>query len=311
MIYFLESIKARKGTKKIIIKIITDFCNYVGKSPTQLVEESINEQISLYQRKIELNQYLFNYKEYLDSANIDSIKIKDALTTIKSFYRVFGIELSEKYIEIKLDSEEEKRAIQKQVISEFPSVYLELISIIQAAILGYLLIIIYTNLDKLIFLNWILIINVFILIVMVWHEYVMMSSAWRWIPQFKDALIPFAVAIPEFLITTFVVSDFQYWYYGLGIFGLVSLMAYYTNINSAKRFPENDYVLRVSGNYYPNTYIMSIFSGVIFIGIGLILQFVSSNIVIEYFFAIFTAINLLIITYRSHLFWNRLLDYDN
>jgi hypothetical protein len=98
--------------------------------------------------------------------------------------------------EAELDtSEEQAVALLHDLRDSFAPSYLTLISIIEGVLLGLTVELVATGHVVLAFDDptILLLLNNLILIVLVWNEYRMGSSMFRWVPSLPDAIIPFSV----------------------------------------------------------------------------------------------------------------------
>ena len=91
---FLNSRQIRQSTKRQYILRITSYCKFTGKTPTQLIEEAEAEEdnhIRMKNRKIK--KYFIGYVNYLIEQKKSPNFIKSSMTTIRSFYNEYEIEL--------------------------------------------------------------------------------------------------------------------------------------------------------------------------------------------------------------------------
>lgn len=91
---FLNSRQIRQSTKRQYILRLTSYCKFTGKTPTQLIEEAEAEEDShtrMKNRKIK--RYFTEYINYLIEQKKSPNFIKSSMTTIRSFYNEYEIEL--------------------------------------------------------------------------------------------------------------------------------------------------------------------------------------------------------------------------
>ncbi len=105
---FLNSRQVRESTKEQYILRIFNYCDFLDKNPTELIEEAENEEeqrIRMKNRHIKryLNDFLHNLIEKQKSTSY----IKDFLMTVRSFYSEFEIEIPK----IRFKQENDKRMI--------------------------------------------------------------------------------------------------------------------------------------------------------------------------------------------------------
>lgn len=92
---WLEMIEGAKATRKTYTTYIKTFCECIGKNPTELIEEAIKETREgklLSERNTVI--YLTKFKKCLNDKKKAPKTQGVALSTIKSFYKAFDIQLS-------------------------------------------------------------------------------------------------------------------------------------------------------------------------------------------------------------------------
>ncbi len=91
---FIESRDIGNSTKRTYMHRITRYCNFLGKTPTELIEEAEDEQDSAIKtRKRRIKRYLIDYKKYLEDEGTTNTAVKINITTVKSFYRSLDIDV--------------------------------------------------------------------------------------------------------------------------------------------------------------------------------------------------------------------------
>src|SRR6267142_166207 len=87
------------------------------------------------------------------------------------------------------------------------TVYLTLKSIVQGAVLAYLLSFISLHSSNIRITGWILASVTFLLVIITWNEYVMGVIAFRWVPDLVDASIPFMLGASQYLLVKAISDD--------------------------------------------------------------------------------------------------------
>jgi len=109
--------------------------------------------------------------------------------------------------------------------SQFAPAYLTLASIIQGVALSALVVRVestYTSFDA---VAWLLTVATFLVIVDIWHEYLMMVLAYVWMPTLLDSLVPFAFVAAELFLGHFVYGNTRGWllaYAGCYLLGAIA-----------------------------------------------------------------------------------------
>lgn len=91
---FVEGRNLRKSTEDSYMKKIYSFCKFLNKTPTELIEEAEKEQYAgIVPRKRKIKGYLLDYVKNLKEKDFSATTISSYVTTIKSFYYDFDIEI--------------------------------------------------------------------------------------------------------------------------------------------------------------------------------------------------------------------------
>jgi hypothetical protein len=147
--------------------------------------------------------------------------------------------------EAQLDTpEEQAKALLHDMRESFAPSYLTLISIIEGVLLGLLFELIATGHIALRLADpaSLLVLNNLILIMVVWNEYRMGSSMFRWVPSLPDAVIPFMLGgFQAALLLT--VSYPLAWLGCLAAFYMVSIIAYQNMYSRSAEEERNAFVL--------------------------------------------------------------------
>jgi hypothetical protein len=107
--------------------------------------------------------------------------------------------------------------VSQRLKSQFAPAYLTLTSIIQGVALSVLAARVeatYTQFDA---TDWLVTSATFLAFVTLWHEYLMQSLAFVWIPTLLDALVPFAFLAGELFMAHFVYHGLRGWLLAFGL----------------------------------------------------------------------------------------------
>lgn len=94
LIDFLDSRNTKKSTKEVYTKRIRIYSNFIGKTPTELIEEAEEEEeerIRMRNRKIK--RYFIDFIKHMKEGDKSPNYISSMMTTIRSFYSSMEIEL--------------------------------------------------------------------------------------------------------------------------------------------------------------------------------------------------------------------------
>lgn len=105
---FLNSRQVTESTKEQYVLRIFNYCVFLDKTPTELIEEAENdEEQRIRMKKRHINKYLNEFLHYLIKEQKSISYIKDFIMTVRSFYSEFEIEIPK----IRFKQENDKRMI--------------------------------------------------------------------------------------------------------------------------------------------------------------------------------------------------------
>jgi len=114
------------------------------------------------------------------------------------------------------------------------TVYLTLKSIVQGAVLAYLLSFISLHSSNIRITGWILASVTFLLVIITWNEYVMGVIAFRWVPDLVDASIPFMLGASQYLLVKAISDDPGKWIFAQIAFSGLSFFAFINMYSKAR-----------------------------------------------------------------------------
>ena len=108
---FLRAKNRRESTEIEHLKRLKKYCNFLGKSPSELINEAEDdEENRIRMKKRHIRKYFLEYSEYLRNKGRSQYTISNHFSSIKAFYRNSEIELPNISInsksEVKRDSNE-------------------------------------------------------------------------------------------------------------------------------------------------------------------------------------------------------------
>ncbi len=100
-------------------------------------------------------------------------------------------------------------------------VYLTLLSVIQGVALADLTLVVGTGYLQFTLIHWLLVLFNFAVLIGIWNHYMMYNKLWDWIPDLRDACIPFVVGVLELILNHTISLSLSAW---LVTFALLYLM---------------------------------------------------------------------------------------
>jgi hypothetical protein len=125
-----------------------------------------------------------------------------------------------------LTEDEVKRESLQRAREAHVTVYLTLTSIVQGAVLAYLLSFVSLHSSQITLIGWILTSVTFMLIIITWNEYVMGVITFRWVPDLMDSCIPFMFGASQYVLVNAINDDPTKWIFRFIAFSSVSFLAF-------------------------------------------------------------------------------------
>ena len=115
--------------------------------------------------------------------------------------------------------------VAQRLKEQFAPAYLTLTSIIQGVALTALVVRVEALYPQFGAVDWVLAVTTFLVLVDIWHEYLMTVLAYVWTPTLLDTLIPFGFLAAELFLAHFV-NDLRPWLLSSGLVALVGAGAW-------------------------------------------------------------------------------------
>jgi hypothetical protein len=159
----------------------------------------------------------------------------------------------------------------KRAIDAHRTVYLTLTSIVQGAVVAYLLSFVSLHHSEIGPTGWILTSATFLLVILTWNEYVMGVITFRWVPDIIDSCIPFMLGASQYLLVNAISNDPTKWVFRQIAFSGVSFFAFLNMYSKAKREDgHNAVVLTALGRFVPLNLALpaiGVFLSLVYVGI--------------------------------------------
>ena len=143
-----------------------------------------------------------------------------------------------------LEPEPHHRVLHHRLNDAFTPTYLTILSIIQAVALADLATLVAAEYRQFTLVNWLLALLTFGVLIIIWNVYTIQGTVWRWIPDVRDAAMPFVVGALELFLNHAIMIGISIWLLGLsGIAMMGALGTWYMHWR-AKTEAGNDKLLR-------------------------------------------------------------------
>jgi hypothetical protein len=197
----------------------------------------------------------------------------------------------------------------RRIKDDFTSTYLTLVSIVQGVVLSTLVVNVTTSArDHHLALPVILEgVNSFLMIVILWNEYMMGSNAFEWVPAIFDSIVPFALAITELFIVNSI-GDAKAWLLFMGLAWFAGMFAFVNSYVRAYFEPENinHGILGALGWHIPFSLVYCLVGVSVHVVLGLVVGLHADWAVVA--LSLSTAI-LLTFLVRAAFYWHAVVTY--
>ncbi len=134
--------------------------------------------------------------------------------------------------------------IRARIEGQFTATYLTVLSVIQSVVFGFLAITIYEAHGGFDLPHWLLSAATFMMVVAIWHEFMMGATSLIWIPSLADSILPFLLGAAEFLVVAALPGAISRWCGSMAIVSLMMAAAHLNMVWRARKDPANLPVLR-------------------------------------------------------------------
>lgn len=115
----------------------------------------------------------------------------------------------------KYEPEPQYRVLHHRLNDVFTPTYLTILSIIQAVALTDLAAVVAAEYRQFTVVNWLLALLTFGVLIIVWNVYTIQGTIWHWIPDVRDAVMPFVVGALELFLNHAITHGISVWLLGL------------------------------------------------------------------------------------------------
>ncbi len=199
--------------------------------------------------------------------------------------------------------------IAQRIKSQFAPAYLTLASIIQGVALSTLVIRVESTYPGFNTVAWLLTITTFLVILDIWHEYLMMVLAYVWLPTLLDSIVPFAFVATELFLVHFVYGNVRGWHLAYAGCYLVGIAAWFLQNAQVRKHAEENRIVQNRLAFYDR------FRGVLVVILALLslLAWALYDVLrleqVPLIVALVAFVGCIIFISSSIPFWNQFLDF--
>jgi hypothetical protein len=135
------------------------------------------------------------------------------------------------------------RQLHGRLKESFGPTYLTAVSVIQGVALADLGASVLLGYRAFTLIHWLLVALTFLLLILIWNAYTSQSTLWSWLPDLRDALIPFVFGALELVVNRAILFSLGGWLAGVALLsGLAAVASWYSGWR-AREEPENQELL--------------------------------------------------------------------
>ena len=124
-----------------------------------------------------------------------------------------------------LEPQPHYRMIHHKLKGSLSPVYLTLLSVIQGVVLADLALVVGSSYQQFTVVHWLLVLFNFAVLIGIWNHYMMNNKLWDWIPDLRDACIPFVVGVLELVLNHTISLSLSAWLYTFAFLYMMGALA--------------------------------------------------------------------------------------
>jgi hypothetical protein len=113
-----------------------------------------------------------------------------------------------------------RQELHRRLKDSYGPTYLTILSMIQSVSLGDLSFVVASGHQRFTFVQWVLTLNAFCVLIIVWNVFSVQSVLWGWIPDVRDGVVPFVVGALELFLNYAIAATLSTWLIALSLIGI-------------------------------------------------------------------------------------------
>src|SRR6266702_3896641 len=142
-----------------------------------------------------------------------------------------------------LEPQPHYRVIHHKLKDSLSPVYLTLLSVIQGVALADLALIVGAGYQQFTVVRWLLVLVNFGMVISIWHTFTIHITLWSWIPDLRDAIVPFMIGAIELIFNHTISLSLSAWLFMIAIIASTATLAIWYVGQRAKEESENTKML--------------------------------------------------------------------
>lgn len=165
-----------------------------------------------------------------------------------------AVQKEEKQMHSAAEPELRYKVLQHRLKESFAPTYLTSLSVIQGVALADLASVVADGSKQFTILHWLLVVVVFGLLIAIWNLYTIHSMIWDWVPDLRDATIPFVLGALELFLNHMIIVSLSAWLLVVALLGGMATLAVWHARWRASKEAENTKLLNLLSR--PHRWIM-------------------------------------------------------
>lgn len=145
-----------------------------------------------------------------------------------------------------LQPEPHHRMIHHKLKDSYTPIYLTALSVIQGVALADLGTIVWAGYKQFTIVQWLLVVLMFTAVISIWNEYTKQSTVLDWVPDLRDAAIPFVFGALELVLNHAIILSLSVWLIAMAALSLWGALATWHAYLRASKEEENARLLHLT-----------------------------------------------------------------
>jgi hypothetical protein len=143
------------------------------------------------------------------------------------------------------------QVVHRRLKESYGPTYLTILSMIQSVALGDLSFVVASGHQHFTFVQWVLTLNAFGVLIIIWNVFSVQSVLWGWIPDVRDATVPFVVGALELFLNQAIAATLSTWLIALSLIGIAGAIGTWHIRWRSSHEPDNlELLSRLDGHIY-------------------------------------------------------------
>ena len=136
-------------------------------------------------------------------------------------------------------NEQYRHVVHRRLKESYGPTYLTILSMIQSVSLGDLSFVVASHHQQFSLVQWILTLNAFCVLIIIWNVFSVQSVLWIWIPDVRDGMVPFVVGALELFLNYAITATLSTWLIALSLIGIAGAAGTWHIHWRSSREPDN------------------------------------------------------------------------